>query len=382
MMCRFSPGPERMASTAAREPQITPIRFTSHLKPHVVVRLLPGLRRSHHAGVVHPHLERPALGSGRGGRAVRLRIAHVELHREARRPRPPWRPRPRRRRPWRGRCSRGPRGRARFRGRSRAPHRSRPRPQASGRRAYQGWLASQYASRMAIAEANGQQLYYEIHGEGEPLLCVHGLSCDTLAWIPQIQAFAAEHRTVIFDNRDVGQSSMAEPGYDIADMARDALALADELELESFHLLGVSMGGAIAQEIALQAPGACPDAHARRHVLDRRHVLPQARRGLGRAREADQPRAARRRADAVEPLGGVLREPGHGRVRPHGDAAEPAPAAARGLLPPARRMQLPRHARPAGLAHDADAGDRRGARHPRTDLEVQGDRRRRSRTRS
>ena len=108
---------------------------------------------------------------------------------------------------------------------------------------------------MAIAEANGQQLYYEIHGEGEPLLCVHGLSCDTLGWIPQIEAFAAEHRTVIFDNRDVGQSSMSEPGYDIADMARDAIALADELELDSFHLLGVSMGGAIAQEIALQAPG-------------------------------------------------------------------------------------------------------------------------------
>ena len=108
---------------------------------------------------------------------------------------------------------------------------------------------------MAIAEANGQRLYYEIHGEGEPLLCVAGLSCDTLVWIPQIEAFSAKHRTVIFDNRDVGQSSMAEPGYDIADMARDALALADELELESFHLLGVSMGGAIAQEIALQAPG-------------------------------------------------------------------------------------------------------------------------------
>ncbi len=108
---------------------------------------------------------------------------------------------------------------------------------------------------MAIAEANGQQLYYEVHGEGEPLLCVHGLSCDTLAWIPQVQAFAAEYRTVIFDNRDVGQSSMSEPGYDIADMAGDALALADVLELDSFHLLGVSMGGAIAQEMALQAPG-------------------------------------------------------------------------------------------------------------------------------
>lgn len=107
---------------------------------------------------------------------------------------------------------------------------------------------------MPIADVNGQRLYYEVHGDGEPLLCVHGLACDTLAWIPQIEAFAAAHRTVIFDNRDVGQSSMAAERYEIADMARDAIALADELELGSFHLLGVSMGGAIAQEIAIQAP--------------------------------------------------------------------------------------------------------------------------------
>jgi 3-oxoadipate enol-lactonase len=107
---------------------------------------------------------------------------------------------------------------------------------------------------MPRMQANGQDLYYEVHGEGEPLLCVHGLACDTLAWIPQVQAFAAAHRTVIFDNRDVGQSSMADGPYEISDMAQDALALADGLELESFHLLGASMGGAIAQEMALAAP--------------------------------------------------------------------------------------------------------------------------------
>ena len=107
---------------------------------------------------------------------------------------------------------------------------------------------------MAIAEVNGQRLYYEVHGEGEPLLCVAGITCDTLVWIPQIQAFAAAQRTVIFDNRDAGQSSMAEGEYEIADMARDALALADHLELDAFHLLGVSRGGALAQEIAVQAP--------------------------------------------------------------------------------------------------------------------------------
>lgn len=107
---------------------------------------------------------------------------------------------------------------------------------------------------MPTIEANGQTLYYEMHGEGEPLLAVMGLAADTTAWTLQVPAFAAHHQTVIFDNRDVGQSSMADGSYEISDMARDALAVADALELESFHLLGVSMGGAIAQEVALAEP--------------------------------------------------------------------------------------------------------------------------------
>jgi len=107
---------------------------------------------------------------------------------------------------------------------------------------------------MPTAEVNGQSLYFEEHGEGEPLLCVHGLTVNTLGWALQLQAFSAAHRTLIFDNRDVGQSSMAEGPYAIADMAADALALADHAGFERFHLLGVSMGGAIAQELALAAP--------------------------------------------------------------------------------------------------------------------------------
>jgi 3-oxoadipate enol-lactonase len=107
---------------------------------------------------------------------------------------------------------------------------------------------------MPTIQANGQTLYYEVHGEGDPLLLVMGLAADTMAWALQVPAFSAHHRTVIFDNRDVGQSSMAEGPYEITDMAQDTLALADALELESFHLVGVSMGGAIAQEVALAAP--------------------------------------------------------------------------------------------------------------------------------
>jgi len=107
---------------------------------------------------------------------------------------------------------------------------------------------------MPTIQANGQTLYYEVHGEGEPLLLVMGLAADTLAWAMQVPAFSARYRTIIFDNRDVGQSSMAAGPYEITDMAQDTLALADALELESFHLVGASMGGAIAQEVALAAP--------------------------------------------------------------------------------------------------------------------------------
>jgi 3-oxoadipate enol-lactonase len=107
-----------------------------------------------------------------------------------------------------------------------------------------------------FADANGQRLYYEVHGaeDAEPLLCVHGLSADTLGWVPQVPAWSERHRMVIFDNRDVGQSSRAGGEYEVADMAADAIALADTLGLESFHLLGLSMGGAISQEVALRVP--------------------------------------------------------------------------------------------------------------------------------
>jgi 3-oxoadipate enol-lactonase len=107
---------------------------------------------------------------------------------------------------------------------------------------------------MPTVDVNGQTLYYEEHGEGEPLVCIMGLATDLVAWTLQVPAFSAAHRVIVFDNRDVGRSSRAKGPYEVADMARDVLALADALELDSFHLLGYSMGGAIAQEIACQAP--------------------------------------------------------------------------------------------------------------------------------
>jgi pimeloyl-ACP methyl ester carboxylesterase len=105
-----------------------------------------------------------------------------------------------------------------------------------------------------IAEVNGQRLLYEVHGEGEPLLAIMGLGGDHTAWLLQVPAWSEAHRLVVFDNRDVGQSSQADGPYEVRDMATDALALADELGLDAFHLVGLSLGGAIAQEVALAAP--------------------------------------------------------------------------------------------------------------------------------
>lgn len=107
---------------------------------------------------------------------------------------------------------------------------------------------------MPTAEINGLTINYDVQGEGEPLLCIMGLGADSLAWALQLPAFSQHFRTVVFDNRDVGQSSHADGPYEIRDMADDARALADHLQLDSFHLLGVSMGGTIAQELALAAP--------------------------------------------------------------------------------------------------------------------------------
>jgi pimeloyl-ACP methyl ester carboxylesterase len=107
---------------------------------------------------------------------------------------------------------------------------------------------------MPSIDVDGIELHYDVHGEGEPLLCLMGLGADSTAWALQVPAWSPHLQVITLDNRDVGRSGTASGPYDVADMAADALGVADHLGLESFHLLGLSMGGMIAQEIALAAP--------------------------------------------------------------------------------------------------------------------------------
>jgi 3-oxoadipate enol-lactonase len=107
---------------------------------------------------------------------------------------------------------------------------------------------------MPHAELNGQKIVYEVQGEGEPLVCIQGLGVDLRGWVLQVPEWSKHYRVVTFSNRDVGESSEADSDYDTTDMAADTLALADHLGLDSFHLIGLSLGGAIAQQVALAAP--------------------------------------------------------------------------------------------------------------------------------
>jgi len=110
---------------------------------------------------------------------------------------------------------------------------------------------------MSIARVGDVEINYEVFGDkGPAVLHVMGLGARGDSWSPISRALAgAGYRAIQFDNRDVGKSSILTADYTLADMAADAIGLLDHLKVERAHLIGISMGGMIAQEILLRAPG-------------------------------------------------------------------------------------------------------------------------------
>lgn len=101
--------------------------------------------------------------------------------------------------------------------------------------------------------ANGQELYYEVHGEGEPLVLLMGIGYDSSLWsLQQVPALSQRFQVIVVDNRDAGRSSRASGAYAISDMADDVAGLLDALRVQRTHLLGLSMGALIAQEFAVR----------------------------------------------------------------------------------------------------------------------------------
>jgi 3-oxoadipate enol-lactonase len=105
------------------------------------------------------------------------------------------------------------------------------------------------------ARFNAVELYFEVHGTaGVPLVLVHGLTGDISDWRFQVSEFAPTHRVLVLDNRGPGRSSTPS-AYGMDVMAADVEAVAAHVGFERYHVVGHSMGGAIAQEMALRNPG-------------------------------------------------------------------------------------------------------------------------------
>jgi 3-oxoadipate enol-lactonase len=107
---------------------------------------------------------------------------------------------------------------------------------------------------MPYAFNGDTRLYYEIFGEGEPLLLIMGLGGTLQGWALQIPALAEHYRVIALDNRGAGRSDKPDAPYDTATFAADTVSVLDAAELDSAHVLGVSMGGLIAQELYHRYP--------------------------------------------------------------------------------------------------------------------------------
>jgi pimeloyl-ACP methyl ester carboxylesterase len=108
---------------------------------------------------------------------------------------------------------------------------------------------------MPTIDASGTELHYERAGEGEPMLLIQGMSATHLAWgEPFLEQLRRSFDLIVFDNRGMGLSGRAELPFAIADLAADTAGLLDALEIETAHVVGISMGGMIAQELALSRP--------------------------------------------------------------------------------------------------------------------------------
>jgi pimeloyl-ACP methyl ester carboxylesterase len=115
--------------------------------------------------------------------------------------------------------------------------------------------SSSASGALSLVDANGIGLWAEQTGEGDDVLFIAGLADEGACWVDQVAGLSDRYRITTFDNRGVGRSATPDGPFRIADFSADTIALMDALGLERAHVVGSSMGGAIAQELALAEPG-------------------------------------------------------------------------------------------------------------------------------
>jgi pimeloyl-ACP methyl ester carboxylesterase len=107
---------------------------------------------------------------------------------------------------------------------------------------------------MPIATINGIRINYKVEGRGESLVMIAGFSASRSMWASQIPFFRKHFQVITFDNRGAGKSDKPEGPYSTRMMADDVIGLMDHLRIKKAHVMGVSMGGMIAQELAINYP--------------------------------------------------------------------------------------------------------------------------------
>lgn len=107
---------------------------------------------------------------------------------------------------------------------------------------------------MPILNIKNAKFYYELHGEGEPLVLIGGLKADHTAWLPVLESLEKQYKVLIFDNRGAGRTVDSGEPFSVETMADDVIQLVKSLELNKPHIVGHSLGGAVAQVIANKYP--------------------------------------------------------------------------------------------------------------------------------
>ncbi len=107
---------------------------------------------------------------------------------------------------------------------------------------------------MPYVNNRGASIYWEEQGSGPPVLLIMGLSFTHEMWFRVLPWLAASYRTILFDNRGMGLSSVPRGPYSMSQLAEDAMAVLDAAQVSAAHIIGASMGGMISQEIALRFP--------------------------------------------------------------------------------------------------------------------------------
>ncbi|MFW9786149.1 MAG: alpha/beta fold hydrolase [Candidatus Thorarchaeota archaeon] len=107
---------------------------------------------------------------------------------------------------------------------------------------------------MPISNVNGVDIYYEIHGNGEPVIFGNGVFSNTLGWINQTPVFSKEYQIILYDMRGQGQSEKPDSPYSFEIHAEDQRALLESLGISKVHHVGISYGGELGLVFALKYP--------------------------------------------------------------------------------------------------------------------------------